>query len=68
MALRASFCPFGFFEFLDFFGIFSGFISEIFSGRFDTSRSMIRLLVPEIMKLNSRVVLDGACDDDYDDL
>ena len=24
--------------------------------------------VPEIMKLNSRVVLDGACDDDYDNL
>jgi len=56
---------------LDFFWIlwiFSGFISEFFSGPFDTSGSMIRLSVPEIIKSNSRVVLDGACDDDYDDL
>ena len=30
--------------------------------------SMIRLLVPEIIRLNSRVVLDGTCDDDYDNL
>ena len=43
-------------------------IEEIFSGCFDTSESMIRLSVPEIIKLNSRIVLDGACNDDYDDL
>ena len=29
---------------------------------------MIRLAAPEIMKLNSHIVLDGACDDNYDDL
>ena len=63
----------GFFNlFLDFLRFFeeknSGFISEKNSGRFDISGSMIRLSVPEIIKLNSRVVLDGACDDDYDDL
>ena len=40
----------------------------LFSCCFDISGSMIRLSVPEMIKLNSRVVLDGACDDDYDDL
>ena len=50
----------GFLDFLDFFRISSEFFSEFFSGRFDTSGPMIRLSVPEVIKLNSRVVLDGA--------
>ena len=49
------------------FGFFLD-LFQIFSGRHDTSGSMIQLLVPKIMKSKSRIVLDGACDDDYDDL
>ena len=59
-----------FWIFQDFFN-FLYFFQDLFQkflGRFDTSRSMIRLSVREIIELNIRVVLDGACDDDYDDL